>query len=157
MENKFRCLCELCTALTFTAFLINLICNSKNTNVYVVMCSALIAIFTLLANRQSDKASVKKGIGSQRDSLLSKIYICILQIRLILETILAGISIFLILAYFITSSNQGEIFNCLAYYESTICIGAFATVEWFLFIISLVLIGIEKLNMSKNTMNNLMQ
>lgn len=64
MENKFRSLCELCTAFGFTAFLINLLFYKSNINLYTYMCSALIALFTLLANRSSDKDIIQKGIGT---------------------------------------------------------------------------------------------
>ena len=157
MENKFRSVCELCTAITFTAFLISMIFYFDSINLYACMCSALIALFTLLANRASDKEVIKKGIGASKNSYSSKAYRLVSKIRLWIETFIAGFAIFLVLAYFLTHSNQGDIFEQIAYYEAMICIGAFAIAEWFLFIISLILIGIEKLVFGQNTMDRLMQ
>lgn len=62
MENKFRSICELCTALSFTAFGISITFYPEKTNLYTCMCSALIALFTLLANRTSDKDMIKKEL-----------------------------------------------------------------------------------------------
>ena len=111
MENKFRCICELCTAISFTAFVINILFYPENISLYICMCSALIALFTLLDNRISDKDMAKKGIGSGKYTTWGKIYRGVLTVRLCLETIVSGINIFLILAYFLTRSNQGNIFE----------------------------------------------
>lgn len=157
MENKFRSICELCTALSFTAFGISIIFYPQNTNLYACMCSALIALFTLLANRTSDKDMIKKGIGTGKYTTLGKVYRGVSKVRLWLETIISGIVIFLILAYFLTHSNQGNIFEKLAYYETTICIWSFFVSEWFLFLISLILLGIEKIASGQNTMDSLLQ
>ncbi|MCH5269074.1 MAG: hypothetical protein J1E62_12155 [Lachnospiraceae bacterium] len=157
MENKFRGICELCTALTFTAFGINIVYYPQNTNPYACMCSALIATFTLLANRASDEDMAKKGIGTGRYEVHSKIYRYISKIRLLLETLVAGFAILLILAYFLMYSNQGKIFEGLAYYETRVCIWLFLVSEWLLFIISLVLVGIEKMSSGQNTMDSLLQ
>lgn len=157
MENKFRCICELCTALSFTAFAINIIFYLQNTSLYVCMCSALIALFTLLANRTSDKDMVKKGIGTGKYTIWGKIYRGVSAVRLWLETIISGTVIFLILAYFLTCSNQGNIFERLAYYETTICVWCFLVSEWLLFLISLILLGIEKIAFEQNTMDSLLR
>ena len=157
MENKFRCICELCTALSFSAFGISLVFYSQNTNLYTCMCSALIALFTLLANRASDKDMIKKGINTGKYTIWGKVYRGVSTIRLGLETILSGVALFLILAYFLTHSNQGDIFYKLAYYETTICIWSFLISEWLLFLMSLILIGIEKISLGQNTMDCLLQ
>jgi hypothetical protein len=157
MENKFRSICELCTALSFTAFGISVVFYPQNTNLYACMCSALIALFTLLANRTSDKDMIKKGIGTGKYTTWGKVFRCVSTVRLWLETVISGIVIFLVLAYFLTHSNQGNIFEKLAYYETTICIWSFLVVEWLLFFISLILLGIEKIVSGKNAMNSLLQ
>lgn len=157
MENKFRSICELCTALSFTVFGVSIIFYSKDTDLYACMCSALIALFTLLANRTSDKDMVKKGISTGKYSIWAKVYRGVSTVRLWLETIIAGVVIFLILAYFLTHSNQGNIFEKIAYYETTICIWSFLVSEWLLFLISLILIGIEKIVLGQNTMDSLLQ
>lgn len=157
MENKFRCICELCTAISFTAFAINILFYPENISLYICMCSALIALFTLLANRASDKDMAKKGIGTGRYTTWGRIYRGVLTVRLCLETIVSGINIFLILAYFLTHSNQGNVFGCLAYYETTICIWSFLVAEWLLFLISLILLGIEKIVSDQNIMDSLLR
>ena len=141
MENKFRSICELCTALSFTAFGISIIFYPQNTNLYACMCSALIALFTLLANRTSDKDMIKKGISTGKYTTWGKVYRGVSTVRLWLETIISGIVIFLILAY----------------YETTICIWSFLVSEWCLFLISLILLGIEKIASGQNTMDSLLQ
>ena len=157
MENRFRGICELCTALTFTAFGINIVYYPENMDLYACMCSVLIATFTLLANRADDKDMAKKGIGTGRYDIRSRVYRYISTFRLWIETIVAGFAIFLILAYFLMYSNQGKIFEQLAYYETRICIWLLLISEWLLFIISLMLVGIEKMVSGQNTMDNLLQ
>lgn len=157
MENKFRSICELCTAFSFTAFGINLIFYPKKIDGYACMCSALIALFTLLANRTSDKDMIKKGISTGKYTTWGKVYRGVSTVRLWLETIISGMVIFFVLAYFLTRSNQGNIFERLAYYETTICIWSFLVSEWLLFFISLILLGIEKIASGQNTMDSLLQ
>ena len=157
MENKFRSICELCTALSFTAFGISIIFYPQNTNLYACMCSALIALFTLFANRLSDKDMIKKGISTGKYTMWGKIYRGISTVRLWIENIISGIVIFLILAYFLTYANQGCIFEKIAYYEAVICIWSFLASEWLLFLISLILLGIEKIASGQNTMDSLLQ
>lgn len=157
MENKFRSICELCTAISFTVFGINVVFYPQDNNLYVCMCSSLIAFFTLLANRTGDKDVIRKGIDTGKYTVWSRIYRWVSVGRLWLETIAAGITFFLILSYFLTYANQGNIFQALAYYETIACIMCFLVSEWILFIISLILMGIEKIMFGQNTMNSLMQ
>lgn len=118
---------------------------------------SFIALFTLLANRTSDKEMIKKGIGTGKYTTWGKVYRGVSTVRLWLETIISGMVIFLLLAYFLTHSNQGNIFEKLAYYETTICIWSFLVSEWLLFLISLILLGIEKIAFGQNTMDSLLQ
>lgn len=157
MENRFRSICELCTAISFTVFGISISFYPQDMNLYTCMCSALIALFTLLANRTSDKDMIKKGISTGKYTAWGKVYRGVSTIRLWLETIISGIVIFLVLAYFLTHSNQGNIFEKLAYYETTICVWSFLVSEWLLFLISLILLGIEKIAFGQNTMDSLLQ
>ena len=69
------------------------------------MCSALIALFTLLANRTSDKDMIKKGISTGKYTTWGKVYRGVSTVRLWLETIISGMVIFFVLAYFLTPSN----------------------------------------------------
>lgn len=157
MENKFRCICELCTAISFTIFAINILFYPQNTSLYACMCSSLIALFTLLANRAGDKDMAKKGIGTGKYTTWGSIYRVVSTVRLWLETFESGVVFFLVLAYFLTHSNQGDIFESLAYYETTICVLSFLIVEWLLFFISLFLLWIEKIVSGQNTMDSLLQ
>lgn len=86
-----------------------------------------------------------------------KVYRGVSTVRFWLESIISGVVIFLILAFFLTRSNQGTIFADLAYYETTICIWSFLVSEWLLFLISLILLGIEKIASGQNTMDSLLQ
>lgn len=157
MENKFRSICELCTAISFTAFSISIVFYREDTSLYACMCSALIALFTLLANRISDIDMMKKGIGTGKNFVWAKVYRGISKVRLWIETIMAGIAILLVLTYFLTNSSKGIIFEQVAYYEAVICVGGFAVSEWLLFVISIILLGIEKIVFGHNTMNSLLQ
>ena len=157
MENMFRSLCEFCTAVSFTVFGINIIFYPESTDLYLCMCSALIALFTLLANRTSDKDMIRKGIGTGKDTAWGKIYRGVSVFRLGLETVISGIVTFLVVAFFLTYSSQGNIFEQIAYYETMTCVLGFLVSEWCLWIISLALFGIEKIALGQNTMNSLLQ
>ena len=157
MENKFRSICELCTAISFTVFGISISFYSENTNLYTCMCSALIALFTLLANRSSDKDMIKKGISTGKYSRWGRWYRVVSRVRFWLETIISGIVIFLILAFFLTYSNPGIIFEKIAYYETAICVWCYIVSEWILIFISLILLGIERFSSGQNNMHSLLQ
>lgn len=90
--------------------------------------------------------------------MVSKVYIAISKVRLCIETVLAGGSSgVLILAYFLTCSNEGDIFKIIAYYETMVCVLAMVIAEWILFVISLLLLGIEKIFFNTDSMKKMMQ
>lgn len=159
MENKFRWLCELCTAFSFTALVINFFFyfNTIDYNVYI--CSVAIVTCTFVANASSDndKSLIEKGILYSKRQKISKICVCILRFRMWLEHINGGILIALMLAYLFTASNKGTIFDTLAYYEMMLSILIVTFSKWILFLLSLILMGIESCTKRNNTMRSMMQ
>lgn len=159
MENKFRWLCELCTAFSFTAFVINFFFYFNTINYSVYICSVAIVICTFVANASSDndKRLIEKGILCSKKQKISKVYVCILKFRMRLEQLNVGILITLMLAYLFTASNKGTIFDAIAYYEMMLSILIVTFSKWILFLLSLILMGIESCAKRNNTMRSMMQ
>lgn len=157
LENKFRWICEICTLFSFIGFVVGGEFYFMREDCGAYICAVIIVLSTLYSNVVSDSNNIDQGILWDKKTKWSKWYICISRIRYVLEKAFAAVLFILLLMYFFTVSNGGNIFKILAYYEVLASLWIVIILEIILLIFTVLLVAIEESALKSDVMNAMLR